>query len=276
MLELEGGERARVLEAGAEGSPLVLLLHGWACSAYSWHRVIPLLAADGLRVVAPDLRGHGGSDKPRDPAAYRLGAMHAWLDAVLLAAGITRVELAAGHSMGNPILAALARDRPALVPRLAMVAPVRVVDVALRRLTALATPSVLTGVLPHLIPSVVATIALRLVSGGGGARITDAQVAQYWAPSIDPGFVRALRHLLHEFPWDPMDDDALRRLPRATSVVMGARDRLVDVSRAARRLGTIRPDVPVRVLADAGHIVAEEEPLAVVEELRALLARPAA
>jgi pimeloyl-ACP methyl ester carboxylesterase len=276
LFELAGGERARIVEAGAEGAPIVLLLHGWACSAYSWHRVIPLLAGAGFRVIAPDLRGHGGSDKPGDPAAYRLEAMHGWLASLLRAAGIPRLDLAAGHSMGNPILAALAVDQPALVPRLAMVAPVRVVRVPLQRAAALATPPVLTGVLPRLVPSLVARIALHIVTGGGGAGVTDEQVAQYWAPSVDPGFVRALRHLLHEFPWAPMDDDALRRLPRSTTVVMGAGDRLVDVARASRRLAAVRPDVPVRVVPRAGHIVAEQDPEAVAEAIRTLLARPAA
>jgi pimeloyl-ACP methyl ester carboxylesterase len=57
---------------------------------------------------------------------------------------------------------------------------------------------------------------------------------------------------------------------------MGAGDRLVDVARASRRLAAVRPDVPVRVVPRAGHIVAEEDPGAVAEAIGALLARPAA
>ncbi len=52
-----------VLEAGPADAPLVVLLHGFPDLAYSWREVIPLLS-DDYRVVAPDLRGYGASDKP--------------------------------------------------------------------------------------------------------------------------------------------------------------------------------------------------------------------
>lgn len=46
--------------------PTVMLLHGFPYTWEVWSRLIPLLAAQGRRVVAPDLRGHGFSDKPED------------------------------------------------------------------------------------------------------------------------------------------------------------------------------------------------------------------
>jgi pimeloyl-ACP methyl ester carboxylesterase len=44
--------------------PLVILIHGFPESWYSWRHQIPALAAAGYRVAAPDVRGYGGSDKP--------------------------------------------------------------------------------------------------------------------------------------------------------------------------------------------------------------------
>ena len=58
------GIRLRAATAG-EG-PLVLLCHGWPESWYSWRHQIPALAAAGWKVVAPDMRGFGGSDAPAD------------------------------------------------------------------------------------------------------------------------------------------------------------------------------------------------------------------
>ena len=51
-----------VLDEG-EGAP-VLLVHGFPDSAHLWRGQIPALTGAGLRVIAPDLRGFGASDKP--------------------------------------------------------------------------------------------------------------------------------------------------------------------------------------------------------------------
>ena len=56
------GIELSVLEAG-EG-PLVLLVHGFPESAYSWRHQLPALAAAGYHAVAPDMRGYGESDLP--------------------------------------------------------------------------------------------------------------------------------------------------------------------------------------------------------------------
>ncbi|MDO8394489.1 MAG: alpha/beta hydrolase, partial [Dietzia sp.] len=55
----------------ADGPPgTVVLLHGFPHFWFTWHRMIPVLAAAGWRVIAPDLRGMGGSDAPADVQAY--------------------------------------------------------------------------------------------------------------------------------------------------------------------------------------------------------------
>ena len=55
----------------ADGPPgTVVLLHGFPHFWFTWHRMIPVLAAAGWRVIAPDLRGMGGSDAPADVRAY--------------------------------------------------------------------------------------------------------------------------------------------------------------------------------------------------------------
>ena len=62
------GTRFHIAEHG-EG-PLVLLLHGFPEFWWTWRRQLSSLSAAGYRVVAPDLRGYGGSDKP--PRGYDL------------------------------------------------------------------------------------------------------------------------------------------------------------------------------------------------------------
>jgi pimeloyl-ACP methyl ester carboxylesterase len=67
---LINGVRLRLAEAGPQGAPLVILAHGWPESWYSWRKQIPALAAAGYRVIAPDMRGFGGSDAPGDIGQY--------------------------------------------------------------------------------------------------------------------------------------------------------------------------------------------------------------
>src|SRR5689334_23939148 len=79
------GIHLRVAEAGPETGPLVVLAHGWPESWYSWRHQIPAIAAAGYRVIAPDMRGYGGSDRPPNVEDYDImhlsGDMVGLLDA---------------------------------------------------------------------------------------------------------------------------------------------------------------------------------------------------
>jgi len=57
------GIRMRIGEMGTEG-PVVLLVHGWPETWYSWRHQIPALAKAGYRVVIPEMRGYGKTDAP--------------------------------------------------------------------------------------------------------------------------------------------------------------------------------------------------------------------
>jgi len=76
-----GPVRMAVWEAG-EGST-VLLLHGEPSWAYLYRRMIPLLVDAGCRVVAPDLVGFGGSDKPTEPSDHTYANHVAWTSQAL-------------------------------------------------------------------------------------------------------------------------------------------------------------------------------------------------
>src|SRR3954449_2754747 len=66
-----GGLRMHVAEQGADG-PLVVLLHGFPESWYSWRHQLAALAAAGFRAVAPDQRGYGRTGGPDDAERYTL------------------------------------------------------------------------------------------------------------------------------------------------------------------------------------------------------------
>lgn len=114
-----GGVSLRVLEEGA-GAP-VLLLHGFPDSAHMWRHQIPVLASAGFRVVAPDLRGFGESDKPQSASAYAMDHILDDLRGVLDALGIGRVHVV-GHDWGAIAAWALAGLETDRVRRLVVIA----------------------------------------------------------------------------------------------------------------------------------------------------------
>jgi pimeloyl-ACP methyl ester carboxylesterase len=95
------GIRLRVALAG-EG-PLVVLVHGWPESWYSWRHQIPVLAQAGYRVAAPDVRGYGGSDKPQTIEAYAIQEMCNDIAGLVTALGESSAILI-GHDWGAPIV----------------------------------------------------------------------------------------------------------------------------------------------------------------------------
>ena len=94
------GIRMRIAEQGS--GPLVLLLHGFPESWYSWRHQLPALAAAGFHVVAPDQRGYGGTEAP--PAIDAYDILHLVDDAVgvLDALGAERAVVV-GHDWGSPV-----------------------------------------------------------------------------------------------------------------------------------------------------------------------------
>jgi pimeloyl-ACP methyl ester carboxylesterase len=103
------GIRMHIVEQG--GGPLVLLLHGFPESWYSWRHQLPALAEAGYHAVAPDQRGYGQTDRPE--AIDRYTVMHLVGDLVgLLDALGEESAVVAGHDWGAPIAWHAALLRP--------------------------------------------------------------------------------------------------------------------------------------------------------------------
>lgn len=109
-LELHGDRVAYRDTGDLSGPETLLLIHGMAGSSATWRDVMPRLGRN-YRIVAPDLLGHGLSDKPRGD--YSLGAFAVWLRDFLDELGIARVTVI-GQSLGGGIAMQFAyqhRDR---------------------------------------------------------------------------------------------------------------------------------------------------------------------
>lgn len=96
-------------EAG-KGDRVAILLHGFPESRFSWRHQIPLLAAMGWRVIAPDLRGYGESSRPPYKSDYAIGHLVDDVAALFEASG-ARQRLLIGHDWGAAIAWAFALDK---------------------------------------------------------------------------------------------------------------------------------------------------------------------
>lgn len=95
------GVNLRVAVRG-EG-PLVLFVHGFPESWYSWRRQLDALAAAGYRAAAPDVRGYGGSDKPNAIEAYDMEALTGDMAALAKTLQPEGPAVIVGHDWGAPI-----------------------------------------------------------------------------------------------------------------------------------------------------------------------------
>lgn len=86
-------------EIAGEG-PTVILTHGYSASAAMWRSNVPALVEAGYRVIVWDMRGHGQSDSPEDPALYSADLTVGDIDALLDAAG-AKTAIVGGMSLGG-------------------------------------------------------------------------------------------------------------------------------------------------------------------------------
>lgn len=91
--------------------PLLLLCHGWPELGYSWRHQMAPLAAAGYRVVAPDMRGYGGSSAPHGVEHYAITDLVGDMVALVAGLGETRAAVV-GHDWGATVAWSAALMRP--------------------------------------------------------------------------------------------------------------------------------------------------------------------
>jgi pimeloyl-ACP methyl ester carboxylesterase len=119
QVSLSSGITMNVALAGPAEALPVIMAHGFPESHRTWRALVPLLDAK-LRLVMPDLRGFGASDKPQDVADYTTEKLLADLFALADALGIERFALV-GHDWGGAIAWAAAISGSPRIKRLAII-----------------------------------------------------------------------------------------------------------------------------------------------------------
>ena len=251
----------------ASDRPVLLLVHGVAGSSATWHAVQPALA-QRYTVIAPDLPGHGESDKPR--VDYSLGAHANVLRDLMIALGIERATIV-GQSLGGGIAMQLSYQHPQRCERLVLVSSGGLgpeVSWMLRALTLPGVEYLMPMIFPGLVGKAGNAAGHRLARLGFRA----PHVEQEWRAYVsltEPGnrqsFIRTLRAVVDPRGQSVSAHDKLYlagRLP--TLIVWGGRDRIIPVGHAAAAHEAI-PGSRLVIFERSGHFPHSEEPEHFVE-----------
>lgn len=272
------GVRFHLTESGpADGAPIVLV-HGLPQHWYAWRYVMPLLA-ERHRVLAVDLRGFGWSEAAAH--GYSTGSLADDVVAVMDALGIERAALA-GHDWGGWVGFSAALRYPERISALVSVNMTHMWPVQRHVLpnlwrmwhTALIEhPPLGRLVLRH---TGFAGFLLRHWSGDPGLWERE-DVRVYTDLLRDPGHARAAEQVNAAYVWQeifghPRGRYRKARLTVPTLVIGGERD--VVIPPAVLEGGERHADeLRVVVVPGAGHLLPEERPEAVAEEVLAFLSR---
>lgn len=272
------GLRMHYLRAG-DGPPVVLL-HGWPQTSHCWHRVLGPLA-EHHTVIAPDLRGYGRTDKPRE--GYDKRTMAADIAGLVEQLGFDRVAVV-GHDRGGRVGHRWALDRPEQVTRLAVldIAPTR----AMWQRMDTEVGKAYWHWLFHLQPDLPELLVGNNIAGYLGyfferwtyqrSAFGPEDVAEYVRAFSAPGALRAgfddyRASFPHDMAADDADHAAGKRLTQPVLALWGAKGLLGTLPTLDlwREYGT---DVTGAAIPDCGHFVPEEQPEAVLAHLREFLA----
>ncbi|MCA9534411.1 MAG: alpha/beta fold hydrolase [Myxococcales bacterium] len=255
------GYKRAYIRAGT--GPALLLIHGIGDNADSWAGLIPTLA-ESFTVIAPDLLGHGESDKPR--ADYSIGAYANAMRDLLSVLDVERVTVL-GHSLGGGVAMQFAYQYPERCERLVLVG---------------------TGGVSHEVNPVLrfvsapnADLVLPLLGAPGARLVGHAVFAALKALDTDIGhdapqlmrifdalpntasrraFVRTLRGAVD---WRGQAITMLDRCYLAqdmpTLVVWGSRDGVIPVKHAAR-IHAAMPASQLEIFENAGHFPHQDDP----------------
>lgn len=254
----------------AGSGPAILLIHGIGDNSTTWHTVQNALA-QRFTVIAPDLLGHGRSDKPR--ADYSVAAYANGMRDLLSVLDIEHVTVI-GHSLGGGVAMQFAYQFPQLVDRLILVGAGGVtkdVNIALR-IASLPMGSEALALLrlPLMLPAlqiVGRAAGMFFGSTGTGRDIPDMLriLADLPEPTASSAFARTLRAVVD---WRGQVVTMLDRCYLTESVpvqlIWGDSDSVIPVSHA-RMAHAAMPGSRLKIFEGSGHFPFHDDPDRFVE-----------
>ncbi len=268
------GIRLHAVEAGPEGGPPVILLHGFPEVWYGWRHQIEPLAAAGFRVLAPDQRGYNLSDKPKKVSAYGVDLLARDVLGLIDDAGAARAFVV-GHDWGGLVAWWLGIRYPERIERLALlnIPHPRVILDNLLKNPAQRKKSwyVFFFQLPWLPERAfraddfaLGVRSLRRSSRPG--TFTDADLDLYREAWSQPGAVRSMIHWYRAAARSRPKLPTSPRVPVPTLLLWGTQDRFLGQEMAQPSLAFC-DDGRLEFLTEASHWIQHEEAERVSREL---------
>ncbi|MGH3459062.1 alpha/beta fold hydrolase [Aeromicrobium sp.] len=262
--EVVHGHRRAFRRVGS--GPALLLLHGLACDSSTWDNVIAPLA-ENFTVIAPDLLGHGASDKP--DADYSLGGYANGMRDLLTVLGVDSVTVV-GHSFGGGVAMQFAYQFPERTERIVLISTGGLGRDVTRLIRFLTLPgsgaAVSLATLRPWRPLVSAGLRALSRTGIPAARDLD-EVSYIYSAFADPAHRRAVhRATSHVLNWHgqfvTMTDRTYLARALPVLVIWGADDRVIPPTHA--ETARLHAWSDVHVLADSGHFPHKDHPETIV------------
>jgi pimeloyl-ACP methyl ester carboxylesterase len=258
--------------------PVLVLIHGVAGSSATWESILPALA-QRYTILAPDLLGHGQSDKPRHD--YSLGAYANVVRDLMVAFGIDRATII-GHSYGGGVAMQFAYQHPSRCERLVLESSGGLGPEVSLIFRALTVPGA-EYVMPLIFPSFV-RVAGELVWGGiHRLGVRAPNLAESWCAYAEltkaenrPVFLTTLRSVINRRGQMVSAHDRLYLAGWVpTLIVWGERDRMIPVEHAIATHEAMASS-ELAIFERVGHFPHAEEPERFVETLAAFIDTTAA
>lgn len=252
IVNVPGG--AMQIRVEGKGPPLVLL-HGFAASMHWWSAVAVQLARTH-KLIRIDLRGHGGSEKPRQ--GYSMEAQADAVAGVVKKIGVSEANVA-GHSMGGVVATALAQRHPRLVKRIVIIgSPAGAGDGKLPLIGRLVYVPVLGELLKSVTPRAAVKSALK------------SAFEQSYEGKVPEQFVNDVKKMTYS-SYDKSHSEAgdflmakslperLKGTHKQLLVIFGKGDQLVN-PQALKKFKAGVPGASTRYVSGAGHTPMVEKP----------------
>ena len=257
---IHGHQRAFVKTGSG---PALLLLHGLGCDHTTWLPVITQLAKR-YTVIAPDLLGHGASDKPR--ADYSVGGYANGMRDLLTVLNIDKVTVV-GHSLGGGVAMQFGYQFPERTERIILVAPGGLGPEVTPLIRAVSLPGFnpVMGLLTLPVVRHVGMAGMRALARTGMTATHDLdEVAEIYDSFKDPRARKAISHVVRAVvdtrgQLVTMVDRAYLTQAMPMLVVWGEQDMVIPVKHA-RTAAAVAPGAIVEVLGNSGHFPHKDHP----------------
>jgi pimeloyl-ACP methyl ester carboxylesterase len=269
ILDLDGGEM-QVVEHGPRDARPIVLIHCFSCAINWWDRMMPLIDRHH-RVVAVDLLGHGGSEKPT--SGYTVPNQADLIAQALDKLGV-RDATVVGHSLGGGVAVALAERSPQLVNRVMIIdTPPDRSDSSLGLVAKLGFTPVIGEFFWRVKPDFAVKKGLAVAFAPG------FDVPDEFVEDVD----RMTYSSYHDSPEGLDDytkeeplDQRMKESGKPLLVVMGAEEQIVgDPAKALAEYRETVPGTKTKLIAGAGHSPNVEKPAETAGLLLGFASEPA-